>query len=568
MMLIIRTLTVTDPSYSSVQHVRSDHNGRNASSAIIAAITARAYDGLVSWTNLLNARITAVPYAPAIRASGSSPLSSYSLSSRKASSLEEKGMSLLSLHDEDLHSIFLLLGSQTFDDSTDEESLDHHRHSRNLASCCKRLYSIYQTSVECLTLANCYGPDDCQRLRRLFPCVNHLDLNLASVLEYFTKTPWYDWIGTPQDYPAGLVRNGTKTLFLFEGVMKVTEVQAMMESFTGLAQLYVARMSVVTDRETFKYTDEECTFSLEHHATTLKYVTISSTSIEKSPDADAAVDPPSHIEVDLRFLQLPSLTVLEDLELSGVLPHPCSYNQLTALTDLEVLTFRDSKIQDEALKTILPSLPQLLSLRLDGCKKLTNGVLAWLPPLLDFLSISRTNVLILTLEPGTVSPIFPQHPFTALEGAKIVKNLRCDKVTHPHFGNFLQYYHGESIEILSLFDSDFQRSDLVHILSNTPNLIELNLGFGSRKMLRVIWRNSELLLSMDKNVFDAISKLGSLRELKLDESVISDQCLSRLVSGPCRFSLRSIDLRNCPNIRDLARARRLFSDRFSECSAQ
>lgn len=195
---------------------------------------------------------------------------------------------------------------------------------------------------------------------------------------------------------------------------------------------------------------------------------------------------------------------------------------------------------DEEAEAILPSLPQLRSLNISGCHLLTFQILKWLPPSLDFLDISDTEILTLTPEADWDGIALLLSSAAARD--KSVKELRCGESDLPQFDLFLKYYHGASVEKLSLFESCVTSSDLVHLLSKTPNLTELNLG--SRPEMILTPDASEL----DKNVFDVISQLTSLRELKLDGSVTSDECLVLLTSGPCRFSLRGVDLRECPNI--------------------
>lgn len=152
--------------------------------------------------------------------------------------LREENMSLLSLHDEALRSIFLLLHGGSFSDTNAE--LRRDAHARNLASCCKRLDRIYRESVDFLILTKSYGSEGCRRLRGRFPCVSHLEFhNLGTDLDHCSTRPEFATIEIPKQYPSALVRNVIKSISLWGGlfklgVMKVSVLQAMMKNCTGL----------------------------------------------------------------------------------------------------------------------------------------------------------------------------------------------------------------------------------------------------------------------------------------------------------------------------------------------
>lgn len=463
-------------------------------------------------------------------------------------------LSFLSLHDEALRHIFLALGSDTIvlalpnedtllEDSCHDRSFGSGADSRkrtgadalSLASCSKRLNTIYRASVRTLSLRRTYSGDECARLWSRFPGVNALDFDLRdddqgfSFHVYREDDPAVVWRGTPAVYPTGLVRNGIKSITLQYGGMHVLEMQAMLQNCNGLKALELLFSGVAFDRDAAEYTDEMCSFGLERHAATLEKLTFFHSCIRTPPLAEFSNS------VDLRWLNLSRLSKLKDLAIADVMPTGDTFYQVAALTNLASLSLSDLKIDDIAVEAFFPSLPQLRSLNLDSCRKLTYRVLQWLPPQLDRLDISNTKILRKALTPLS----------TAAHGTKSVKTLVAIDEVNPRFGHFFLNYTGQSIESLALGSSTLKSSnDLHHILSMTPNLLKLCLC---------------QIKGLNESIFIIISQLARLRELILRETDTSDQGLVLMANGPCSQSLRRLDLVSCPLIEDTEGASLLFS---------
>lgn len=197
----------------------------------------------------------------------------------------------------------------------------------------------------------------------------------------------------------------------------------------------------------------------------------------------------------------------------------------------------------------------LRSLNISGCGgALTCRVLNWLPPQLEDLTISATNLL--RIPPGDAEEgLVAYASHRSSQAPSRVKKVTAQDMMHTprfDFGYFLRHVAAASIEVLDLSGSNLKTSvDLVRFLAKTPELLELQL---------------HSIDSWDAAIFDAISKLASsLCELSLRETNTSNGGLVRLGNGPCRSSLRLISLKDCSLIKELEGARLLLSSRFAGC---
>lgn len=279
-------------------------------------------------------------------------------------------------------------------------------------------------------------------------------------------------------------------------------------------------------------------------------------------------------EVVLSIFHLAILSRLKDLRLTGelstgtVLPSSIAFSQLSALANLQSLSLCDLSIEDTVIKAVLPSMPQLRSLRLVGCQYLTYRIIQSLPHHLDLLDVSDTPILGIAY--AACEEEFAGHSSTELEGTRtndwgtrcierlIARNLsRTGSVQYamggPAFDRFLEIYNGSSLRDISISVSGQRVSnDLVRILAETPNLLKLDLGS---------------VRGLDQDAYNSISQLASLGDLNLFDTSVSDECLIGIAKGPLRHSLRHINLRWCRRIHDIEGVRRLFSESFTDCYA-
>lgn len=232
-----------------------------------------------------------------------------------------------------------------------------------------------------------------------------------------------------------------------------------------------------------------------------------------------------------------------------------------ALPSLEHLSMIDMSIEDEDVEAIIPSLPRLRSLNVSACRFLTCRVLDMLPASLDLLDVMSTAIL--APPPDTGAMDYSRRSSSARKGMRTVKSLvavHAQQVNNSLpasacFDRFLNLFDETSILLLNLSNSPLNSNDFICFISNTPHLIKLGLR--------------HIDAGLDENAFNAISQLASLQELDLDSAVIDDDCLSILANGPCRKSLRRIDLTDSTlpaRIVDIAGTRRLFSERFDRCN--
>lgn len=475
--------------------------------------------------------------------------------------------SLLYLPDEALRHIFLSLGSDTPSDRLfiGSRALSVRRRAyRNLAACNRRLNTIYRNTVTRLTLTKRYTASDCARLWERFPRIAELRFNLSDVpgfmdVDFTSAADPGPWCGTPQAYPTGLVRDGVKAIVLGHGPgvasIHVRELQAMMENCCGLETLSFKNVGVHLDRESAEYTDDACSFSLERHARTLWKLEFIQGSLRSLPANDLA-----NRDVDLRWLKLPSLSALRHLALSGLRPAGGSFSQLAALANLDTLSLRNMFVEDEWLKAVLPSLPQLRTVMLVSCPLLTSAVLLSLPLDLDLLDVSGSGILAsgssrysCRARMGTVKALVAEDiPYREQEG---------DASSCMLFEPFLSLFSGASISQLDLNADHHPSRDLPHLLSSTPNLLTLRLAPSQYEFAH---RRTDIA------VYSAISQLSRLRNLDMDiptMAQISIDGLVSLASGPSRHSLRRIRLSFENSVGDIVAAnlRRIVSKRFDEC---
>lgn len=386
-----------------------------------------------------------------------------------------------------------------------------------------------------------------------FPSVAALDFQLGGTKfshpHFGGKNLQMQWLGAPAAYPTGFVRSRVREISIEVGGMHVRELQAMIESCTGLERLEMKCLALYLDREHTAYPDDLCTIALEGQAKSLERL-VESTINTQPVEADGV----EGRYVDLRWLQLFRLSALKFLQIESLLPHESSFSLLANLKDLETIVFDNLRIEDKDLATILPCMPRLRCVRLIHCLFLSFRILHWLPLRLDVLDVSYSFILSsdLPLEDEGVAAF--THTSRAQKGTLSVLELVAEGIRDPHFGNFLYMYSGASLTRLNLsFSEDWSSPDaMVCLLSQTPNLVDVNLSYTD---------------CMDGNVYAAVSKLGRVNKLNLASTVTprmsDEERLGMLKSGPCRQSLAVFC--GFEAFLDTEGGRTFFEDHFPRC---
>lgn len=113
------------------------------------------------------------------------------------------------------------------------------------------------------------------------------------------------------------------------------------------------------------------------------------------------------------------------------------------------------------------------------CGGLSFRSLQFLPPVMDLLNISATEILTHApaLLPGLAGGSSVSS--TGPEGTKSTKTLVALYMQLPRLDLFLHYYAGSSIEVLVLCGSTLSFAYLVYFLSKTPNLECICFYFGT-----------------------------------------------------------------------------------------
>lgn len=475
-------------------------------------------------------------------------------------------LNLLDLSDEDISFVFLALGSATLRDCEPAiRRFDPEETSaiRSLASCCRRLDTIYRSTVRSLRLSNTYSELDCTRLLSRYPHIAALKVSLCCLPGYRRcDFPVQASRETRRDslapYPSMLIHNRIKSITLqcwsYESGVSVRELRAMLEKNSCLEELVLDRVTVYVDRRLSEYSDEDRTLCLERHAATLQKLVVTLCSIV-FPSSSAADDDVNGLNmeranVDLRWFRLSSLTALCCLKLDAISPQQGSFIQyLAPLVNLEDLSLEDSEIGDEEMQLILSSLPLLCSVDVSNCRNLSYRVMAYLPSHLTFLDVSRTRIL----DSGGV--------FYSTQGRKEKKTVSTLRANYLHtdnanFGLFLKFYSGASISNFEMgYGSECCSEDLINFLFSTPNIRKLDLSYAFGQQ------------SVDLNVFNSISKLTALRELTLSEFETLLEALPLIAYGPCRRSLRLINFRNYI-LHDCETIRQRVLELFDRCDVQ
>lgn len=368
-------------------------------------------------------------------------------------------MHLLSLPDQALISIFRALGNRVWtDDRFWSDIMATSADARSMASCCTHLNRIHRDSVRTLTLKTSCTPSDCSRILSRYSHISTLNLSLSLVPGFeLSLHPAHggpkQFSGAPVAFPNCLLTEQLKSLSLHGGAMSVLRLRAILNKCTRLKTMELC-CSLFHDRASKDFIVEDCSFSLERHASSLQRIFVWNYCYE-------------HVNsTDLRWLALSSLSGLKSVKFARVKWHSDGFRGLANAASLESIDLSDVGVCDEDLEAVLPFLVHLHSVRLDCCKKLSGRMLAWLPQNLKLLDVSGTSILSYSV--GRVS--------ARCSGTRKLKTLVARSVGSPAFELFLEFVAGPSIESIELSFCRFRTmSDLIYLLERTSSLKLLNI---------------------------------------------------------------------------------------------
>lgn len=171
---------------------------------------------------------------------------------------------------------------------------------RNLASCCKRLASLFRASVRTFLFTNNHGKADCERFWHTF-----LDVTTLDIRGSLTAWPESDALGR---YLLCLVREVVvESLVLTAGRMSVHDLEAMLEPCTRLNVLEFNEFDFLVDSEA-SGADDLRILSLECHSKSLERLVVRSCTTHSS--SSFAEPAPVSKDSDLRLLHLSNLSSL------------------------------------------------------------------------------------------------------------------------------------------------------------------------------------------------------------------------------------------------------------------
>lgn len=370
-------------------------------------------------------------------------------------------MHFLSLPDHVLASIFLKLGS----DGLNDIPICHHacpdpRHvvsddARILASCSTRLHAIYRESVSTLQLYRRFSEASCGRILSRYPRI--VTICFRSLTRALRTEPCSE---TPSNFPISLVAGTVKCLSLDSIQMPMRKLQTMLEGFTNLKMFFLQHCHLQLDHPSENYADDACSLSLERHASSLHFLSVSSNRIGLGDNKS----------FDMRWLALYSLSTLTEFNLGYINILGGAFRHLSNATRLEIMCLVEVSVTDEDVEAVLPHLPHLRKICLQSCQRLSWRILACLPQNLDTLNVSDTSVLKL-----------PTGRTSVRDGGGTLKTLLASGVEDPRFEHLLELFAGDSINSIELesvfFESECTaQRDLFYLLNRATNLDALFLS--------------------------------------------------------------------------------------------
>lgn len=197
------------------------------------------------------------------------------------------------------------------------------------------------------------------------------------------------WPGSLRACADCLLTEKTKSVFLEFNQIHVQALEEALNKCKILETLSVCGL-IYCELGTAEYLDEECTFSLERHASSLKRLFVDRCTVCQY---DSEILDPFYVHcIDLRWFQFSRLSALTHLTLMHVNWHGDAFRKVAGVTSLEEIDLSGSKVSDADLEAVLPFLSKLRSVNLSRCRLLTYRSLAWLTQVLDRLSLSQKPI--------------------------------------------------------------------------------------------------------------------------------------------------------------------------------
>lgn len=315
---------------------------------------------------------------------------------------------------------------------------------------------------------------------------------------------------------------------------------------------------IMTDAPGRDLSDEVCTLMLARHGRTLRKLSLKYVAfyfpgdgVDQPQADDCEVDVPD-LYFDLRWFSLRELSALETLSISSMYLSVDSFAQIAALPRLKFLDLSSTNFTASTAALLFPALVGLRTLNISCCFDLTDVQKIPLPPQLQKLNVSSTRYF-----DGSMAPVDDLEctALVAPESYSAPTTLLAAGCKLMHFDSIL--WHAAGIQELCLTRSSIHNPvSFCRLLQRAKELVAVDFSGVSHtgddvfnaisRLTRLRKLNLSMVRSLSARNCSAISLLTSLEELDLRRTATTKDCLSRLASGPCRKSLRKMDVTHCP----------------------
>lgn len=422
----------------------------------------------------------------------------------------------------------------------------------SLASCCKRFNSLYRENVSRVIFAGVYSADACSRVFERFPAARSAEFSLPD-------PGWSisDYERFLQNALNAQVHAGFRSIKLQNASITLLGFRGMMQLCTGLEKLGIfdCRLYFRIGGRPNCVLGEECSHYVFGRHAKLGKVTLKNLRI------DSGTHDSTGRTIACTLAWLPAL---RELVLQSKTLRWQDVSHLSCLSSLEFLSLSSSRVPSMAtqrMASIFSQMTELQHLRLHNIHLHCEGDLL-LPPALKNLEVAACPFRIRqqgrsisgspakfklkgkgSLMKLSISDCFPRQFDYFIPAIAQLEELRVEFNIGTAEPKNIQSYVQKQSAYEALFGllsecSGLTRLELIHCVSPEPEF------------------------------FVRISDLASLRELTLDLNVSQggiEEDILLLTSGPCRHSLRLLEVRidKAPHGADYYRE--LVSSCFDSC---
>lgn len=402
----------------------------------------------------------------------------------------------------------------------------------SLTSTCTRLNTLYRFAVTRLEFTRLYSPNTSYRILDRFPCAHSVafefdDCDLTMLTEgLFSERFICDIL---------CARPRLKTLQIDCVSLRFTWLRKMMEVCLSLEEFVLLKCYIFMSKPSGTSVDDERTLSLCRQHATLRHVNFDTVSICQGDLSDT-----DSRELDIRWLALDRLPNLKKLSLCGRVKGD-SFKCLASLSGLESLTVSQIYVPSTFLASHISNLPNLRHLRLAFMNSAE-------PPLLTICSAMqhleiescsfsfRRSDALPSLLPTEVSVESEIHE------SKSLKKLSIENASFEQFdAQILSDVEELYVKAGGIPWGDFAFGLFCLLLPKCTALIRLALDLRIGKPEPFFFRHISELPNLRVFTFRAPHKHFGPRDD--DPHLTVEEAIIILSSGPCRQSLRLLNLR-------------------------